>query len=49
MRQLIEAYLASGGAVTICRPGYATSRLVWKMQPHPTRQIPLSLGIVGRW
>jgi len=49
MRQLIEAYLASGGAITLCKPGVAHSRIRWFMTSHPTRQIPLALGIVGRW
>jgi hypothetical protein len=46
---LIAAYLAAGGVVTMCRPGHARSRLVWGVTSHPTRSLPLSLGVVGRW
>lgn len=46
---IVAAYLAAGGTITVCRPGTAHQRLVWLMQPHPTRNLPLSLGVVGRW
>lgn len=46
---IVAAYLAAGGSVTRCRPGYASHRLVWGISSHPTRCLPLSLGAVGRW
>ncbi len=49
LQQLVIAYLAAGGVVTLCRPGHARSRLVWGVTNHPTRCLPLSLGVVGRW
>jgi hypothetical protein len=49
LQSIVAAYLAAGGSVTRCRPGHARGRLTWGCVPHPTRAIPLSLGIVGRW
>ncbi len=46
---IVAAYLANGGAVTRVRAGHARSRLVWGITNHNTRNLPLSLGIVGRW
>lgn len=46
---LIAAYLAAGGTVTICHPGVARSRIRWFCTSHPTHNLPISLGVVGRW
>lgn len=35
--------------VTVCPPHSAAGRLRWYCQPRPTRRLPLSLGVVGRW
>lgn len=45
----VALYLANGGKVTRVRDGHARSRLIWGVTTHPTRSLPLGLGIVGRW
>jgi len=49
MSQLISDYLARGGVVHVCRAGFARGRLVWQITNHPTHNLPLALGVVGRW
>lgn len=46
---IVQAFLASGGTITVCRPGFALHRLRWGVTTHPTHNLPLSLGVVGRW
>ncbi len=46
---IVAAYLANGGRITRVRPGHARSRLRWGITNHPTHNLPLSLGVVGRW
>lgn len=45
----LSAYLASGKVITHCPPRPAFGHLVWGISTHPTRNLPLSLGVVGRW
>lgn len=49
MSKLVLEYLARGGIVTRCPTRSADGRLHWFPCPHPTRNLPLSLGVVGRW
>lgn len=48
MSQLVSAWLATHVA-TRCPSRSAHGRLVWGIAAHPTRGLPLSLGVVGRW
>jgi hypothetical protein len=48
VQQLVAIYLATH-TITLYAPGVAASRLRWYMTSHPTRNLPLSLGVVGRW
>jgi hypothetical protein len=48
VQQMVAAYLATHN-VTRCPERTAASRLRWHMVSHPTHNLPLSLGIVGRW
>jgi hypothetical protein len=45
----VALFIKAGGQVTKCPTRSAFGRLVWHCTSHPTRNLPLSLGTVGRW